>query len=820
MTNGTEQIETSQQFERNRYFYGKLMTVKDFDTEQSYFNGKRWLINRLLFGTGVVCGLEVDVKPNKKGITIKPGVALDPQGREIVVSGQWSTDDVRNDPLKVAPLQGLMMYHVVLSYKECTKEIVRAHDPSTCAEVCQYGKVEEQYQVDLVQARTPSPGEHHVKCNFWNDPDKQWSEIVRDWRPDCPGRTGEGGVILAKLAITNDVGDNMTIVRDSTFRKTIVYDTNTLAALLECVLSNAPTTISLVADPLKLTTEQISKIDITVQNSHNLPLSDIPVKLISTLGGTFRDSSQNPLADNQVITGNGTATVYLTDPPAHGITSVIAHTGTGIGSINIEFIAAWIKIDPIGVKHIGDTFTITGTTNLAENDMIDITVTSSSFEPTEEPQPGESSGASGTVTVRKADPDNTFSFDVDASTFQPDEYLVRAISQKFRTVLDTQTFRIEEIPSISISAVGAGSYYIGDEIRFQGTNSTATTYLFFTGANLPANGAQMNSDNPSAHPVVNNDAGTFARAPVNPDKTWSFNWNTKKKTLKAGTYTVYAVTAPQDKNHLTGVAFATVSIILRMPFVTAIASPHNVAQGDPFIISGTAEGRPKDGVQIWMFGTKTAFFRVERTKVETDASFSSTITAQITSGCTPDDYRIIVQHPMIDDQFDVEPRQVGNLWWLWSVRDNAGISRLTDTLGSESSERLIEALKKGDDTFTKLSIVIQKPVINISPLASSYTVGDKVSITGTTNLAVGDEIIVTIKTPTGSGTTYKPKVQQGEGGLNGFTSPEATLSMAGTYSMTISPAIAPTLYATYSVIVKQKVPQKKPQKKPSKKVKK
>ncbi len=44
-------------FERNRYFYGKLLTVRDFEVEQRYHSGKRALLNRLVHGAGVVCGL-------------------------------------------------------------------------------------------------------------------------------------------------------------------------------------------------------------------------------------------------------------------------------------------------------------------------------------------------------------------------------------------------------------------------------------------------------------------------------------------------------------------------------------------------------------------------------------------------------------------------------------------------------------------------------------------------------------------------------------------------------------------------------------------
>ena len=42
--------------ERNRYFYGKLLTVRDFEIEQHYNRSKTQLFNRLRFGAGVVCG--------------------------------------------------------------------------------------------------------------------------------------------------------------------------------------------------------------------------------------------------------------------------------------------------------------------------------------------------------------------------------------------------------------------------------------------------------------------------------------------------------------------------------------------------------------------------------------------------------------------------------------------------------------------------------------------------------------------------------------------------------------------------------------------
>jgi len=86
-----------------------------------------------------------------------------------------------------------------------------------------------------------------------------------------------------------------------------------------------------------------------------------------------------------------------------------------------------IRIDAIGDRHVGDKFTITATTNLAVDDEILFEVYSSSFKPTQKSQSGEFSGATGTVKVKKGDSGlNKITFDVDAATFKPDEYIVKA----------------------------------------------------------------------------------------------------------------------------------------------------------------------------------------------------------------------------------------------------------------------------------------------------------------------------------------------------------------------------------------------------------
>ncbi len=71
-------------FERNNYYFGKLLTAKDFESEQSYFNDKRRFNNRLAGSNGIVCGLGV-IMADDSSIILQAGCATDASGREIVV---------------------------------------------------------------------------------------------------------------------------------------------------------------------------------------------------------------------------------------------------------------------------------------------------------------------------------------------------------------------------------------------------------------------------------------------------------------------------------------------------------------------------------------------------------------------------------------------------------------------------------------------------------------------------------------------------------------------------------------------------------------
>jgi len=82
--------------ERNNFYFGKSMTVRDFFAEQRYFNQKRWLLNRSVFGSGVAHGL--GVRPDGTRIWVDPGLALDCCGREILICDPECLDLPTIDP--------------------------------------------------------------------------------------------------------------------------------------------------------------------------------------------------------------------------------------------------------------------------------------------------------------------------------------------------------------------------------------------------------------------------------------------------------------------------------------------------------------------------------------------------------------------------------------------------------------------------------------------------------------------------------------------------------------------------------------------------
>ena len=131
-------------FERNRYFYGKMLTARDFETEQKYQNDKRRLVNRTVLGSGIICGLGVNCGDDSS-LTIESGLAIDYLGREIAVSSPVF------QKFAMLPgsekLEGFETAYLCLAYKETGSEPVSNIGVATSDE--QYNKVEEGFTLFL-----------------------------------------------------------------------------------------------------------------------------------------------------------------------------------------------------------------------------------------------------------------------------------------------------------------------------------------------------------------------------------------------------------------------------------------------------------------------------------------------------------------------------------------------------------------------------------------------------------------------------------------------------------------------------------------------
>jgi hypothetical protein len=81
---------------RNRFHAGKALTADDLEQEQSYHRTKHRRHNRLLHGVGIVSGLAVGLEPSSTGddavVVVSPGLAISPDGEELVVCERVTRD--------------------------------------------------------------------------------------------------------------------------------------------------------------------------------------------------------------------------------------------------------------------------------------------------------------------------------------------------------------------------------------------------------------------------------------------------------------------------------------------------------------------------------------------------------------------------------------------------------------------------------------------------------------------------------------------------------------------------------------------------------
>jgi hypothetical protein len=205
------------QFERNRYFFGKMLDEFHFRLETDYHNGKRWLINRAVLGYGVVCGLDVvPAKDQHDSIIVTPGFAIDTWGREIIVPE--ATPSIQIPPDVIAKARGRgekpdqtqsypqrqemqdqegedVCVQVMICYHECETDPapVLAGDCHS-AEVCAPGAIREGYRIKFTD-RCERPDNDqcqipHIVSEGRIDYDALVKWVTRDhgclWAPNDP----------------------------------------------------------------------------------------------------------------------------------------------------------------------------------------------------------------------------------------------------------------------------------------------------------------------------------------------------------------------------------------------------------------------------------------------------------------------------------------------------------------------------------------------------------------------------------------------------------------------------------------------------------
>jgi hypothetical protein len=196
------------EFRRLRYFHGMLLDDKDFSSEQEYHDHKRRFLNRMLHGSGVVCGLDLDGKRGGRWIEVTSGLALDCSGNEI-----WVPRTTRIDLASLLPpkVKGKNQpeceepdgarpntYHIGIRYEEKPTNPVSVYLPSGgCEErACENSRYKEGFCVEVVQCcpEKPDPRKYPglikglCECN---DNFEKPEEAKMPLCPKCHGKEGK-----------------------------------------------------------------------------------------------------------------------------------------------------------------------------------------------------------------------------------------------------------------------------------------------------------------------------------------------------------------------------------------------------------------------------------------------------------------------------------------------------------------------------------------------------------------------------------------------------------------------------------------------------
>ena len=324
---------------------------------------------------------------------------------------------------------------------------------------------------------------------------------------------------------------------------------------------------------------------------------------------------------------------------------------------------------------------------------------------------------------------------------------------------ETVTVEIEVLEGTITAKVDKESYYIGNDVTITGTaNSESKVFFYIAGTNI-------------GFTNFNNYEGLqqYASAAVkNGEFEKKIDGNIFRG-LDAGTYTLY-VASNNDANKVKELkTYATVALVLKQPFISVTDAPAVAVKGSKYVVTGTAEAAEE--VLAYVFGTNfyassngndlgylPAFFESGDFNVNVkNNEFTIEIEIpQATENMSAGQYFMVIQHPMYDKAFNVAPMYTDNdeypvigMNTEYEVGSGDGTDQIVvDVFGrqkSNAAQALCDNLDSEniDDMYVKLSFVVGAPTSVINPIAEEVVKGEKLTVSGTTNM--GKDVVVTVE---------------------------------------------------------------------------
>ena len=224
---------------RNRYFYAKLLDVAHLSLEQDYLNGKRWLLNRLALGRGVLCGLTVTPTSNGEAVVVTAGVAVDELGREVVVPAPSPAVEIRKltdacgRPTGELAQPGTVVT-LGLGYHECLTEFVPT-PTNGCDGLpgSEASSVEERYRLVVTTVEPPNPAVACPADGLWQAGQLNHAALAA-LVSQPPAESVTAYVPLAKIKVPAE-GQPLTVDAIDPSVRPIVYGNELLAGLMQCL---------------------------------------------------------------------------------------------------------------------------------------------------------------------------------------------------------------------------------------------------------------------------------------------------------------------------------------------------------------------------------------------------------------------------------------------------------------------------------------------------------------------------------------------------------------------------------------------------------